>query len=259
MNSFFNISEERLTDEEKVNVLEVWAKKLSINPSELNVTGVLKPIEETGFLYRTASVSWNSQRKCWDLTFYQLADEKALIHELGHITLEKVLNFRLSENSIDLKIFFCIDQLIDCFNDYRLSKFPEYYLLLKKIRIMDLSKKPSLNEEIIVYIGFYLFYYIELNFVLKSEDKNQSSPKIKNLLIILKNLIKKKSKHRNKDIDSKKIENLTKVLKTFEVLKDSNNFKDIKVFILNVLSEIGLWEKLYIHQQLDIVFSLCSY
>ena len=119
----FNCGNEIPSDNEKADILNEWKDKLSILETELDFRGISQSVDEEKGFFKSSFTEWDNKNQIWIITIYQFSCRKSLIHEFGHILLEKKLNFRaIGENYNELLFNYC-NCLIDSFADYELISF----------------------------------------------------------------------------------------------------------------------------------------
>ncbi len=175
-----------------------------------------------------------------------------LVHELGHIFINKKTNYihlaqqpKASIKDQIEKVFNYSNHLIDCFVDNNLSNFAEIYILyvdyLKEI--INGIKNIGLNSEFYELLGGFLKFYISCNFILKIEDKEQLQNNIEAALINLRDIILRKSNNNKKVglidyLNEKNLLEIKNYLNNFNAIKDSDDNSVIKDFVYNTLSLI---------------------
>lgn len=251
----FNISKIIPSNKEKEEILNYWKENLSIADSELKFSGVLKPFYQDNIVLKSAYTEWDNKEKLWKITIFQNSCKKSLIHEFGHILLEKKLNFRSIGEHYDKTIFNYCNHLIDSFVDYELCNYQKYYKILKNLRLEDLDKIYPKDKDIIIDISYYFLYYIQLNYILKSDDKKYIKTKILKFLNIIEELIIKKD---NK-FTIEKLNQLKDILDHFNIIKDTKELSDHRKFIFEVINHLQLYEEKYLKKQLEMVFNTKFY
>ena len=247
----FNLGTTIPSEKEKGDILNIWKEKLSIPDSELNFVGILESFYQDNYYIKSASTEWNNKEKLWKITIFQKSCKKSLIHEFGHILLEKKLNFRSFGENHDETIFSICNNLIDSFADYELCKYQEYYNLLKNVRLEDLDKIYPEDGGAITDISFFFLYYIQLNYILKNDDKKEVQSKISKMLKKIEELIiEKDSKFTLKNLNQ-----LKDILNKFNNIKDTNEISELRRFIFDVINHLRLYEETYLKKQLEMIFN----
>ncbi len=249
----FNISRITLSNKEKEQVLNKWKDKLGIPNTELSFQGHLIPFLEENGMFKSAQTEWDNENKKWIIRIFENTCKKSLIHEYGHILLEKKLKFRSFGEEIDKTIFHYCNYIIDSFADYELCKYQEYYQLIKNLRVEDLEKPFPENNDIKTDLGFYFLYYTQLNHLLKENEKRGINTKITNFLSKIENLIAQKDKN------LKNLEQLKALLDKFTKVKDSNNILDLRSYIFAIINHLHYFEEKFLKTQLDMIFQQVDY
>lgn len=230
-----------------VKKIEKYTKILSISRKEveINVNPSIR-----------SEIYWDKKIKKFVINCREFNDNFDVIHELGHIYLAKKINFFAFSNpsthpNINEIIFRIVDYLLNCFVNYNLSTFEEIYPVYRNF-ILSLTSKRFLFISNLEFLGFLLWLYVELNYILKKEEKNTQ---IESYFLNQVNIFLNSSKVNKEDFNS-----LISDLSEFEKVKYSTNFKEILNFIRNIISSISTifrkWDKNFINNQLDIIFSI---
>jgi len=191
---------------------------------------------------------WNEAQERYEITLGVIIQEFKyyLIHEVGHILLAKRLQYPyFARTPTELKttatpdqevIFEFSNHIIDAFVDYvAFHEFEVNYPFF--IEFMDalLKKGISSRADIIYLLKAYIYFSLQLRFVLKAYDRVLRRDKIQLFLSRLQHLIKLKS-----DRYSALLTKLDSKIDLFDTLKSSRDATEILNFMLNVLSELPL-------------------
>jgi len=114
-----------------------WLVKLQLEqfPIKLRILNEREEISLNRSGYK-AKIRWNYNKDTWELLLPENIEKTIMIHELGHLYFpKKVGDMRLAprlknieeERKLNSEIGFCLNQLIDCFVNYYLSEFNDYY------------------------------------------------------------------------------------------------------------------------------------
>ena len=172
----------------------------------------------------------------------------ALIHELGHLYIFTQLNIT---ESITLNIIKdstiksfnngenFTPAILDCFVDYRLCQFQEFYDSFIEYREEDIKKDRKVEGN--TFKGnfkMYLHVYIESNFLFKKEAKTRLKTYIKRHLKTLRDNAIISSKGENKKLCYQDFQKLDQVLNRFGKIKNTTDPNDICSFFDSVMAII---------------------
>lgn len=202
--------------------------------------------------------------QCWFIACNEKINQQILIHEIGHIYLDKCLNclelFKESENiqGCNKEISWFFNYLVDCFNDYHLCKFLEYKRLFDRDHVSKLRRgiASTIDVSLSHFLSFYLFSYITYKSIITEKIRVELEFEINDLLIRLRSHIIKKSKITGKEISQKFFIKLNIKLNNFEKVKDTKDFKTLVKFAYEVLSIIPFWSKKELLEQLSLISRL---
>lgn len=218
-----------------------WIYKLGLNEFHFQ----LHYEREGENLYKNNHIGYNEPNDIYVIEFKYPANKDLLIHELGHLYLAKELNdftlvgFDLSNipNRIDYENYFSI--ILDCFVDYRLCKFGDFYdLWIELIEYQVRSTKQLSDLPSITYLSRYFLYYMELNFILKNELKLKLKQHVKRFLKDLRDNAIISSKKENKKLCYQDFQKIDRTLNHFDKIKNTTNSKDIYAFFDSVMAII---------------------
>lgn len=247
------------------SIAKIWAAKLKLQKYPIILEFIPELYNKKSL--RSAIIQWSSEESSWIIYFYQLADKRTVIHELGHIYLAKTLNNwyfvdsskkeKIKAEKLHPEISKFFNRLIDCFNDYNLSKFEEFYDAYVSHIVAGLNQYPdpkqhNLNESIF----YYLKAYIDFNYILKPEDNNKYISEIEANLRTVKNSIIKKIKIEKRKLSFNRFVSLDRQLNNFNSIKDSLDSKVILQFFYNTLNLLGFWSKKELQNNFKLYFNL---
>ena len=264
MSFFSKDSKITLSFSEMEAIAKIWETKLELQKCPIILEFIPELYNKESL--RSAIIQWSSEESSWIIYLYQLADKRTAIHELGHIYLAKILNnwyfvdsskkekIKAKELHPEISKFF--NRLIDCFNDYNLSKFEEFYDAYVSHIVVGLNQYPdprqhNLNESIF----YYLKAYIDFNYILKPEDNNKYISEIKANLRAVKNSVIKKIKIEKRKLSFNRFASLDRQLDKFKSIKDSLNSKVILQFFYNTLNLLGFWSKKELQNNFKLYFN----
>ena len=153
------------------SIFNIWKNKLHLKQEHLKLC-ILSPsksveLRNCGW---EALCNWNKGENLWKIIVPVHIKEVILIHELGHLYFPKEVNdMRLApakENEgLNTQIMKCLNSLEDCFVNFHLSKYEDYYKLWSNIMQTDLDDVINRENELYNIMAYYLLYYIEYNYV----------------------------------------------------------------------------------------------
>ena len=237
--------------QEIINKFERYKKILNLD----NETISLLPRS-----YGDSAISRDNNR--WEIEYNINHPEYELIHELGHIFLcvkTNYIYFAVPPDNIKKSIFnnqrlllffnYC-NSLVDCFVDYNISIYSNFYNpflnYLKQI-LKGMSHIPPHSQSEQLVEG-YLKFYPSFNYNLRRTEKGGLISKIRTAMeLVRSDIIKKNSLYTNdifKELDMK--------LNQFSNLKKTNDYQEILNFFKLVIEKLPEFDTNY----LDINFSL---
>ncbi len=245
-------------------ICKKWRSKLQIEKLPIVFDYIEQPFNSVSM--RKGILYWNFEEKSWHIELYQLADKRVVIHELGHIYLAKILNNwffvasckipnqRFRKMNKEIERF--LNRLIDCFVDYKLSKFEGFYTAFVVYVNSDLKDHP--NPQIYEskdFVFYYLKAYIDLCHILKPEDQNAFNSEIKSYLIKIKNFVIKKVREEKNRL-SFRFQNLDQQLDKFNEIRESLEPKILVNFMYDTLKMLGLWSKEELYSNFKLNFDI---
>lgn len=252
MSFYSKDSKVTLTFKEMEAIARTWEKKLELEEYPM----ILEFIPELYHkeMLRTAYVQWSDDAKAWNICLFKLADKRTVIHELGHIYLAKILNnwyfvdYSNKSPSVvkklnpEISLFF--NRLTDCFNDYNLCKFEEFYKAYKAHVVVGLNQYPDPKHNTLRdSIRYYLKAYIDFNYILRPIDRENFLEDIVANLRAVKNSVILKTKSKKKKLSFSRFIYLDQQLDKFNIIKDSLESKTLLQFFYDILSLLGFWSK----------------
>jgi len=96
---------------------------------------------------------------------------------------------------LDISLGNLISNLLDCFINYNLSEFEEFYPIIRKNsffyldHLKDFQKQIEGTEKLHTLLEWFILFYIDFKFILKEKDYKQRSQEIESLLEILESNI----------------------------------------------------------------------
>ena len=165
--------------------------------------------------------------------------------------MEKKLKYRSIGDKVDKHIARYCNHILDSFADNEMSNHQKYYGILKDLRLEDLEKPYPNNNEINIDLCLYFLYYIQLNYLLKNEEKKAMKDKIIEFLRNIEELIMKKDSKLTID----KLNQLKNILDKFNEMKQALELQELKNFIFEVINSLQYYDKSYIEEQLNMIFS----
>lgn len=265
MTFYSNDSKPQLTFSEINMICEKWVKKLQLEDLSIYFNYIEEPFNKE--MGRPAFLQWIHEDQEWEICFYQLVDKKTVIHELGHIYLAKILNnwhFVSSWESpkewskkINIEIDKFLNRLLDCFVDYNLSKFDDFYSAYISHIDSGLDKYPDPGAyKMNKFLFYYLKAYIDFYFILKPMDISKFISRIEGNLKKVRNTIIIKSKQENRKLHFKRFQNLDKQLDEFNLIKDSLDPKTIVNFFYKTLKILGFWNSKELQYNIKLYFGI---
>ncbi len=264
MSFYSKDSKVTLTFEEMESIARVWENKLELEEYKM----ILEFTPELYYkkLLRTAFVQWSDEKKAWKIKLFQLADKRTVIHELGHIYLAKMLNnwyfvdssrkAKIKTKQLNLEISLFFNRLIDCFNDYKLSNFKEFYESYVSHVINGLNQYPDpMQNTLKDSVRYYLKAYIDFYHILKSEDIKNNISEIRANLRDVRNSVLKKIKSEKKKLSFNRFKSLDLQLNEFNTIKDTLDSQKILQFFYNTLSLLGFWSENELKKNFKIYFN----
>ncbi len=236
--------------------LNIYKKILSI--SQENIEVERNPL----LITRQAELGFDNSSKTWFIYYNNVQSDFPFIHELGHIYFAQnkigYIYFALpppQSSELDRTLGNLINNLLDCFINYNLSKFEEFYPFIKQNNFFYLDhlkgfqKQIEDTESLSTLLEWFILFYIEFRFILKKGDYEQKSHEIEFLLEILKTNIL------SFDIlDAKKLEKLAKCLDKFNEKKNQARLVKIIAYFVYVLLNINFWTKGELIKQMNLFF-----
>lgn len=210
--------------------------------------------------YGESAISRDNNR--WEIEYNINHPEYELVHELGHIFLcvkTNYIYFAVPPDNIKKSIFnnqrllllfnYC-NSLVDCFVDYNISIYSDFYILflnyLKQI-LKGISQIPP-NSQSEQLVEGYLKFYPSFNHILRRTERDGLISKIRNAMELVKSEIIKKNSLYTEDI----FKELDMKLNQFSNLKKNNDYQEILNFFKSVIEQLPEFDTKY----LDINFSL---
>ncbi len=148
------------------------------------------------------------------------------------------------------------NRLIDCFNDYKLSNFKEFYEAYVSHIRAGLNQYPdpihnTLNDS----IRYYIKAYIDFNYILKPEDNNKYISEIEANLRAVKNSVIKKIKIEKRKLSFNRFTSLDRLLDSFNSIKDFLDSKTILEFFYDTLNLLRFWSEQELKNNFKIYFN----
>ncbi len=243
-----------IRDQEKFK--EEWIEKLQIQ-GLLPINIIQSEIDK---------IRWNDNLKCWEILLNKNSGEMVIVHELGHLYFPKLIeDDRLlpklqkpdKRKALNGLIHNLLNSIIDNFVDHHLLEKDNYYNLWFENKRRNLKNGIYLGRwRVDLLIGDFLCEYLNCNYILKEENKNQLHVEITKRLTQIEKYILKKNNFSETNLDL-----LKKKLNQFENLRYIRDSKKILKFLYGIITEIGknfgqsFWERDAIDRQFDIIFN----
>jgi hypothetical protein len=216
---------------------------------------------------RVSHITYDDNLDSWVINIGPVTHFR-IIHELGHlyiawylddIDLIDFVKLKKSEANMNAELYQYIEKYIDCFVNYYLLKFDDFYQYL----LTNFPEKQAfiIPEELIPENKFndllctYIYKYIHLKCILKKEDRKKRQ---KGTIITINNLrevIITKAKEENIDFTTNEIHRLNKYLNNFNIVKDNQASEEIINYILKNILVLGFWENDILKEQFKIIFN----
>jgi len=236
--------------------LNRYKKILSI--SQENIEVEKNPL----LITRQAELDIDKSTNSWIIHYNNVQTDFPFIHELGHIYFAKkkigYIYFALPpppNSELDRSLGNLINNLLDCFINYNLCEFEEFYPFIRQNNffcldhLKDFQKQIEDAENIYTLLEWFILFYIEFRFILKEEDYEQRSQEIEFLLEILKSNIL------SFDIlDENKLKKLAKCLDKFNEKKNETRTVKIITYFVYALLNINFWTKGELNKQMNLFF-----
>lgn len=213
-------------------------------------------------LTRQAELGFDNSKKSWILYYNVVQSEFPFIHELGHIhfAIKKsgYIYFALPpppNSELDRSLGNLINNLLDCFINYNLSEFKEFYPFIRQNNFFYLDQLGDFQNKIesinnfYTLLEWYLLFYIEFKFILKKEDYKKRNQDIDSLLKILKSNLLNFNHFSENNINK-----LTKCLDKFNEEKNKTRAVRIIAYFIYVLLNINFWTKEELKKQMILFF-----
>lgn len=232
-----------------------------------NIKKILK-IEESVQLRQEptrfqAELSWSEQSNSWIIFFGQSIKEFALIHELGHIYYAKQWisfdDFAIPppfNTKADRNVFILINNLLDCFVNYSISKFSKFYEAYKEelfsyyLNNMDeFCVQIERHPDKIEVLSWFFLFYLDFNYIVNEKDAYIRREDIEKLLNKLKERALLILNNDNSTLDL-----VIERLDRFNDVKETRDPKLVIHFFINLLLATEIWEKKQIMTQIKIFF-----
>ncbi len=236
-------------------IIEKFVKILSISDEKIDFK-----IKEN---IKQAALDYDGENNQWIVYYKKKYKRFPIIHELGHIYLAKkkvnYLGFAKPPPitpQTDKSLIPILNNLIDCFVNYNLSKFEPISLEIQDyfhnyLEDLDsIKKRIKNNNNILLILSFYFLYYIEFKFILIGKGRYILHEKMNNLL----NSLKSYCIRRDDKLTLNKFHAIDKVLNKFDSFKSTNNYEDILHYFSHVLKVTSIWSANYINNQLNLIF-----
>ena len=214
------------------------------------------------FITRQAELSFDNASESWIIYHNIVQSEFPFIHELGHIYFAKkksgYIYFAIPpppNPKLDISLGNLINNLLDCFINYNLSEFEEFYPIIKQNNffyldhLKDFQKQIEGVEKLNTLLEWFILFYIEFRFILKEKDYKQRSQDIKFLLEILESNILSFS-----ILNGNKLEKLVKCLHIFNVKRKETRPVKIATYFIDILLKINFWTKYELKNQMRMFF-----
>jgi len=237
----------------RLRFLQDWVFKLGLQDLEPFIA--FRPNSNTADGLHEGTCMMDPKKNKYMLIFNREATDYTLMHEVGHMnlnkitgklkysrqlanTIEELQNLELESSPFKL----LCNAVEDAFVDYHLAKYKEGYQVMIKKHIKYgkayFEPKTLIKMKFEHHLGQYIIFYLIYNFILKTKDISNFWKK-RNLDFFLnnaRNAIRKENKKIN-------IEKLNKTLDKFNTIKDTTNYQDIISFNYQVLNSIGVYSK----------------
>lgn len=246
------------------SIAKVWEIRLGLEEFPM----ILEFIPELYHkeMLRTAYIQWDDNDQAWIISLFQLADKRTVIHELGHIYLAKKIDDWYFVDSpkktisnirkLDEEISLFFNRLIDCFNDYNLCNFEDFYEAYKSYIFVGLNEYPDPKHHTLKDpIRYYIKAYVDFYYILRSEDRDKYLSEIKANLRAVRNSVILKVKSKKKKLTFNRFKLLDQQLDEFNIIKNSLESKIILEFFYKTLSLLGFWDKKELEKNFKLYFN----
>jgi hypothetical protein len=242
-----------LEDKEIWEIIEKWEKLLDIKEIPKRVFIKNTPRLENGSLAKVGLLKDNTG---YGIRLSYSASKLELIHELGHIWLDKKTDTMNASELISKlknpKIFRFINVFTDILVNYNLSKFPEFNQLIQKEIVKSLNY--HIEGDIFNCFAYYLYYFINYKFLLSLLGIYVHN--IRDNLMYCKSRILNEALLEKIVFPIESFDKLDEKLRRFTDIKDSLDSTVISEYIYEVLITLPFWSKETIKKQIDLKFNL---
>lgn len=234
-----------LSKEEKTLILLKWKEILGLEQIPINF---FFPSNKPGELtinekYEAlGGCGYDSLRGYYGIVMAPEANKFILIHELGHIYLDKITNCLykdITDRGCYLpEIFYFKNVVIDSFVNYQLyqiSYFKPIYLEEMKYRWL-ISPKLSFKHILRHYLDIYLCYHFIIGKVYRA-NLNICNHNLRRT----KNMLRAKGDGKYKKPIWEKLNRLDIHLNKFDKIKNTRDYNQIRYFIMKGLKILDLW------------------
>lgn len=239
-----------------IDSLNRYKEILSISQENIEVE------KDPLLITRQAQLDFDKSTNSWIIHYNNVQSDFPFIHELGHIYFakKKIGYFYfalppLPNSELDRSLGDLINNLLDCFINYNLSEFEEFYPIIRQNNffyldhLKDFQKLIEDADNLNTLLEWFILFYIEFRFILKEKDYEQRSQEIESLFEILKSNILNFG-----ILDENKLKKFEKCLDKFNEKKNETRSVKIITYFVYVLLNINFWTKGELKKQMNLFF-----